>query len=193
MSKVHAKRPVKIVAMSNSPLLQSAGAALMERCTLLANHVLASEPVATERLRAHAGKRLRIELRHWPTLLPSLPELDFDITPAGLLEWQAAPAADEPALRLVVDAVNPALLVAHGLAGDRPSVEVQGDAALANDVSWLLDNLRWDVSDDLSRFVGPVVAQAIARVGRLLAQGLREALRLASKLTTRRDPGPGAG
>jgi ubiquinone biosynthesis accessory factor UbiJ len=70
---------------------------------------------------------------------------------------------------------------------------VQGDAALANDVSWLIDNLRWEVSDDLSRFVGPVAAQAIARVGRLLAQGLREALRLASNLAARRDPGPGAG
>jgi ubiquinone biosynthesis accessory factor UbiJ len=193
VSKVHAKRPVKIAAMTAAPFLQSAGAALMERCTLLANHVLASEPVATERLRAHVGKRLRIELRHWPALLPALPELNFDITPAGLLEWQGAPAADEPALRLTVDAGNPALLVARGLAGDRPQVEVQGDAALANDVSWLIDNLRWEVSDDLSRFVGPVAAQAIARVGRLFAQGLREALRLASNLAARRDPGPGAG
>lgn len=177
----------------NPPLLQSASAALMARCTLLANHVLTSEPVASGRLRPHAGKRLRIELQHWPALLPALPELNFDITPAGLLEWQAAPSADEPALRLVVDAANPALLVARGLAGDRPGVEVQGDAALAGDVSWLIDNLRWDVSDDLSRFVGPVAAQAIARVGRLLAQGLRETLRLASSLAPRRDSGPGAG
>jgi len=176
-----------------APFLHSAGAALMERCTLFANHVLASEPVATERLRAHAGKRLRIELRHWPALLPALPELDFDITPAGLLEWQVAPAAGEPALRLVVDAANPALLVARGLAGDRPSVEVQGDAALAGDVSWLIDNLRWEVSDDLARFIGPVAAQALGRVGRLFAQGLREALRLASSLAGRRDSGPGAG
>jgi ubiquinone biosynthesis accessory factor UbiJ len=174
-------------------LLQSASAALMQRCTLFANHVLASEPVATERLRAHAGKRLRIELRHWPALLPALPELNFDITAAGLLEWQGTAAIDEPALRLVVDAANPALVVARGLTGDRPSVEVQGDAALASDVSWLIDNLRWEVSDDLSRFVGPVAAQAMARVGRLLARGLREALRLASTLAPRRDPGAGAG
>ena len=90
----------------------------------------------------------------------------------------------------MVDAANPALLVARGLAGDRPQVEVQGDAALANDVSWLIDNLRWEVSDDLARFVGPAAAQAIARVGRLLAQGLREALRLASNLAARRrSPG----
>jgi ubiquinone biosynthesis protein UbiJ len=179
--------------MSTAPLLQSAGAALMQRCTLLANHVLASEPVATERLRAHAGKRLHIELRRWPSLLPAWPELDFDITPAGLLEWQGGAPVGEPALRLVVDAANPALLMARGLAGERPTVEVQGDAALAGDVSWLIDNLRWEVSDDLARYVGPVAAQAIARVGRVLGSGLREALRLGAALAPRRDAGPGAG
>ena len=179
--------------MTSATLLQGASAALMARATLLANHVLAAEPVATERLRAHAGKRLHIELRGWPSLLPALPAPNFEVTPAGLLDWLGEPGAEVPALRLVVDAANPALLVARGLAGERPAVEVQGDGAFAADVSWLIDNLRWDVRDDLSRLVGPVAAEALGRVGRFLGDGLREALRLAGGLAARRDAGPGAG
>ncbi|HSN34374.1 MAG TPA: hypothetical protein VLU41_16910 [Ideonella sp.] len=180
--------------MNRPPLLQGAAAALMERTTLLVNHVLAAEPVATDRLRAHVGKRLAVELRDWPALLPPLPELRYEVTPAGLLEWQGgAEAPHAPSLTLVVDAGNPALLALRGLAGERPRVDVQGDAAFAGDVSWLIDNLRWDVRDDLARFVGPVAAEVLGRTGRALADGLREALRLASSLAGRRPPDPGAG
>jgi len=173
-------------------LLDTAGAALMERATLFLNHVLSSEPIAVERLRAHAGKRLEIELRDWPALLPKAPALGFEVTRAGLVEWQPERSNQPVALRLGVDASNPALVALRRLAGERPAVEVQGDAAFAADVSWLIDNLRWDVRDDLARFVGPVAAQGIGRVGRVLGDGLREALRLASRWSpARRDPGAG--
>ena len=177
--------------MPPAPLLDSAAAALMERLTLLLNHVLSSEPIAVERLRGHAGKRLRIRLDGWPSLLPALPELAFEVTPAGLAEWLREGAAAEPALVLGVDASNPALLALRGLAGERPRVEVQGDAAFAADVSWLIDNLRWDVRDDLARFVGPAAAQAIGRRGRARADGLREALAHAGRLIEPRDAGAG--
>ena len=172
--------------MTSMPLLAPLSAAVVERATLLFNHVLASEPIAVERLRPHAGKRLRLEFSRWPRLLPAWPELDFEVTPAGLVEWQGnAPMADAPALLLRVDAANPALLMARGLAGERPAVEVQGDAAFAGDVSWLIDNLRWEVRDDLARIVGPAAAQALGSFGRLFADGLREALHLASSLAAR--------
>jgi ubiquinone biosynthesis protein UbiJ len=67
-------------------------------------------------------------------------------------------------------------MVVQSLAGERPRVEVQGDAALAADVSWLLANLRWDIEDDLQRVVGPAPAHEIARVAGFLGQGLRAAL-----------------
>jgi len=171
-------------------LLPGAGllnTALMERLTLLLNHVLASEPVATERLKAHVDRTVRVELRGWPKLLPALPEACFRITPAGLLEWcgpEGGSAA--PSLLLVVDAANPALLLAQSIAGDKPRVEVQGDSALAADVSWLLDNLRWDVRDDLARIVGPAMAERLGRLGVVLAGGLRQALRFVSTRADRR-------
>jgi ubiquinone biosynthesis accessory factor UbiJ len=54
---------------------------------------------------------------------------------------------------------------------------VVGNAQLAADVSWLIDNLRWDVQDDLARVVGAGPAREIARFGNLVATGLREGLR----------------
>ena len=169
------------------PNFASTGAALMERLTLFVNHVLASEPVAVERLRTHAGRTVQVELRDWPRLLPALPDAAFRISPAGLLEWCGADAAAEaPALSIIIDASNPALLLAHSLIGEQPKVDVLGDAALAADVNWLADNLRWDARDDLARIVGPVHAERIGRIGAWVGGGLRQALRLVSARAGRR-------
>ena len=174
-------------------ITSSLGTAAMERITLLLNHVIAAETVATERLKPHAGRHVQLVWTGWPSLLPAPPVVAFAVTPAGLLEWAGTEPPAAPELRVSLDASNPARLAGMWLAGERPSVNIEGDSAFAADVSWLIDNLRWEVGDDLARFVGPVAAQALARIGRLFAQGLREALRLASSLAARRDSGPGAG
>ena len=164
---------------------------VLERLTLVLNHVLRAEPVAPARLAAHAGRRISLHLEGWPALLPPAPPLAWRITPAGLFEWCGLPQtgaidgaganaeATLPALgdlRITVDASNPAALLARALAGVRPAVQVEGDAALAADVGWLLENLRWDVAADLERLFGPVVAHQLHQAGRALARGLHEAL-----------------
>jgi ubiquinone biosynthesis accessory factor UbiJ len=152
--------------------------ALVERLTLLLNHVLGAEPVATDRLRGHAGRIVRLHFDGWPALLPPLPSVAYRVTPAGLLEaFDATAGSGEPDLRMCVDATNPALAVAQWSAsGELPRVEVQGDAQFAADLSWLIENLRWDVQDDVARLVGHAPAHELARIGRLLAGGLRVAL-----------------
>ncbi|MCA3240660.1 MAG: hypothetical protein ING89_05125 [Rubrivivax sp.] len=155
--------------------------ALAERLTLLLNHVLASEAVATERLLPHRGATLQLTLERWPSLLPPPPVLSWRITPAGLLQWNGidglAPAeGTAPRLAVSIDASNPALLVAQALAGEPPAVRIDGDAALAGDVNWLLQNLRWDVAAELERLFGPQVAGVLHPLGRTLGQGLRSAL-----------------
>ena len=164
------------------------GGAVMERATLLANHVLTSEPVATERLRAHAGRCIQLHFDGWPRLLPPLPATAFRITPAGLVEWCGADVPPDADLRVSIDASNPALSMAQALVGERPKVDVSGDAALAADLNWLFDNLRWDVQDDLARLVGQAPAREIARVSGAVAAGMREAVRKLSGLvaTTRK-------
>ncbi len=174
--------------------------ALAQRLTLLFNHVLASEPVATDRLRPHAGRQLRLVLENWPSLLPAPPRLSWCITPAGLLDWVGAdPAADETGaatnaatsaatdaastaadLTVRLDASNPAALLARGLfrrgAEQMPGVQVEGDAQLAGDVNWLMQNLRWDVAADLENLFGPALAQPLQQLGGAIAAGLRSAV-----------------
>ena len=150
------------------------GPAVLQRLTLLANHVLAAEPAAVQRLQAHVGKRLCVELADWPALLPALPAALFQVTPAGLLEWCADSAGEAPAeLQLSIAAANPAWLMARLAAGERPEVKVQGEAQFAADMHWLAENLRWDIEADLARVLGTLPARQLASVGAALAAALR--------------------
>lgn len=156
--------------------------AALQRLTLLVNHLLAAEPAATQRLLAHNGKCVRVELTDWPSLLPLPPVVAFWITPFGLLEQGDDAASTAGAdLQLRIAAANPALLMLRLAAGDRPAVEVQGDAQFAADVNWLAENLRWDLEGDLARIVGPMPARQLAALGSALAGGLRHWVRPASK------------
>ena len=156
------------------------GNATLERVTLLVNHVLASEPTASQRLRAHAGRCMQLHFDGWPAVLPPLPAAAFRVTPAGLLEWCGAELPADPDLRVSIDASNPAQALAQAMVGERPRVDVAGDAAFAADLNWLFDNLRWDVQDDLARIVGQAPARELARLGAGVAAGLREAVRAVS-------------
>jgi ubiquinone biosynthesis protein UbiJ len=159
--------------------------AVVERLVLVINHVLAGEPVAMQRLVPHSGCVIALELLNWPALLPAPPVLRFRVTPPGLLEWCGLD--DEPTADLSVqlDAANPALLFARALAGEPPPLTIAGNAALATDIQWLVDNLRWDVEGDLERWFGPVVARQLARLGSMLAAGLRSFPRAPWKQATR--------
>jgi ubiquinone biosynthesis protein UbiJ len=148
--------------------------AVVERLVLVVNHVLAGEPVATQRLASHQGRVITLELTQWPSWLPAAPALTFRVTPAGLLEWCGLDSGAQAALTIRVDAANPALLFARMLAGEPPPLSITGDAALATDIQWLVDNLRWDVEADLERWFGPVVARQLGRLGSALAGGLRD-------------------
>lgn len=162
--------------------------AVMERLTLVINHVLASEDVATARLKAHAGRCVELSPTGWPALLPPPPVLAFRVTPAGLLEWCSGGAGPGADLVVRLDASNPALLLARALGGELPPVTVEGDAALAGDVNWLLQNLRWDVAADLERVVGPTAAAPLMKLGSALAHALRAAVQGAGALGSRLRP-----
>ncbi len=167
-------------------LADTVAPALAERLTLLINHVLASEPVAGDRLRAHAGRSVQLVLESWPALLPPPPPLAWRVSAAGLLEWiggDPLPAGIDLSLRL--DASNPAALMFGAIEGAMPTVQIEGDAQLAGDVNWLMQNLRWDVAADLDRLFGPAVAQQLHQVGTLLAGGVRSALKAAADLRSR--------
>jgi ubiquinone biosynthesis protein UbiJ len=154
---------------SLSPLLMPA---LQDRLVLLINHVVSREPVAARRLQPLAGRSLVVQLARWPALLPAAPDLILGVTPAGLFERLDVAAAGTGGLRIEIDASNPAKLALGALSGEAPTVSVQGDAAFAGEMQWLMDNLRWDIEDDLAGIVGPLPARQLAQFGRALRRSL---------------------
>jgi len=149
--------------------------AATDRFILLANHVLQSAPAATDRLKAHAGRVLRIEVDNWRVPLPPPPPLALRITPAGLFEAAAAAGGAEPEadLRLRVDAAHPLDAARRVATGELPPLQIEGDVALASDMSWVVANVRWDIAADLERVFGPLVAGGLAQVGDKLAATAR--------------------
>ena len=146
--------------------------AVLDRVTLFLNHVLASEPAATARLAPHAGRSLALVWRQWPPFLPPPPALAWQVSPAGLLERATVPA-EQATLRVSLDAGDLPRWWAAVQAGGTPPMDIQGDAAFAADVNWLVANVRWDMEDDLARVIGDAPAREIARWGRSLAATLR--------------------
>jgi ubiquinone biosynthesis protein UbiJ len=147
---------------------------VIERIVLLTNHVISAEPQAAARLRTHASRAICFELEGWPALLPQPGPLSFRITPAGLVEWIEEAVPSDPDLRVTIEAPNPALALARLVVGERPAIRVEGDAAFAADVNWLIENLRWDVQDDLARIVGNAPARELSRFASAVAKALRE-------------------
>jgi ubiquinone biosynthesis accessory factor UbiJ len=161
------------------------------RMLLLFNHVLSSEPVASARLQAHAGQFIDLNwdaptLSRLPAPLAAVLPIQawsrgswrFLITPAGLLEWQAQPAAvegtDSPqGLTLSVTLDDPLTLASRALRGQRPDVKIEGDAALAETAAWLMKNLRWDVQDDVARWMGNTPAEMLRVAGAQLRDALQ--------------------
>ncbi len=158
--------------------------AALARLVLLLNHVVASEPQAGLRLRPHAGRSIDLRfsgnpLAQLPPMLAGLlpagltpPPVRLRVTPAGLFELaEEAPGAPSPApteaggLTLTVRLDDPLAMLRQGLRGQRPEVQIEGDAALAEAASWLMKNLRWDVEDDVARWLGHTPAELLRQLG----------------------------
>lgn len=136
---------------------------LQNRLVLLLNHVLMQEPQAMARLKRQQGKTVQAGWGQVHLLLQA--------TPAGLLAL-AEPVA-EPDLQLNVQEASPLVLVQTLIAGGKPQVDIKGDVQLAAEVGWLVDNLRWDVEEDLSRLVGDAAAHAWVGWAKSLVEALR--------------------
>lgn len=163
--------------------------AAVPRLTLFLNHLLASEPAATAKLQRHVGRRLLFDLQG-PPGWPALPPLVLQITPAGLFDSDPSQDGGVADLQVRMDASQPLSLLKDGATGQRPPVDISGDAALAADVSWLFEHLRWDLEDDLAPWVGPVVAREAVRIGGFLATGLRHAAGSLAALAARQGRPP---
>ena len=76
-------------------------------------------------------------------------------------------------LTLRIDASNPAQLLGQALLGEHPQANIEGDAALAAELSWLAHNLRWDLAGDLEKVLPLSVARVVQSAGAALMSALR--------------------
>ncbi len=146
--------------------------AVRNRMVLFVNHVLTGCPPALERLRAHAGKVVRVDVSGWPGLVPVPPPLALRLTPAGMFEAVADAEAATVAVDLDVklDASAPGKIAECLFKGGVPPMSVEGDAALAADFSWAAQNARWDPAADAERFFGGTVGEGVGRASAGFAQ-----------------------
>ena len=136
------------------------------RVVLLLNHILMQETEATQRLARRKGS---VVLMQW-----RLFSIKLTATPAGLLD--IASPESKPDLLLVVTQTSPFALVQAVLRGDKPTVRIEGDVQLAAEVNWLVDHVRWDLEEDMSRVLGDAPAYALGQVARAIAGTLRQFL-----------------
>ena len=137
---------------------------VQHRLVLLLNHVLQQESEAMARL---ARQKDRVVLAQWRSFA-----IRLVATPAGLLDV-AAPDAP-PDLTLAMLQASPLELAQAAVRGDKPAVRIEGDVELAAEVNWLVDHVRWDAEEDLSRVLGDAPAHALGQVVRRLVDGLRQ-------------------
>lgn len=139
-------------------------AEVQRRVVLLLNHVLQQEPEAQARLKRQVG---RVVEAHWRQF-----HMRLQATPAGLLDV-AVPGL-VPDLTLTVTQESPLALAQAAVRGEKPPVRIAGDVQLAAEVQWLVDHVRWDLEEDLSRVIGDAPAHAIGEMGRRMADALRQ-------------------
>jgi ubiquinone biosynthesis protein UbiJ len=123
----------------------------------IANHLLDGQPWLRERLLPFTGRTLELRLPAAPVALT--------VAPGG----QVGPAAADA----VADAIAsfnrlPPLAELVRPRGLLRAVELHGDAAFAAAVSGVLEELRWDAEEDLSRLFGDIAARRIVQAGQAL-------------------------
>lgn len=152
---------------------------VQRRLVLLANHVIQQEPEALARLARMKG---RVALFEWRDF-----SFRVRLTPAGLLDL--VPVGTPGDLTVAITQDSPAALIQGLMSGTRPSVRIEGDVQLAAEINWLVDHLRWDIEEDVSRLLGDAPAHALGQVARSAFDALRGWLKAAGE---RLRPGAGA-
>jgi ubiquinone biosynthesis protein UbiJ len=128
------------------------------------NRLLDAEGWARERLAPFAGETVQLRA-------PPLPALRFTIAEGGRL----APGG-EPGLTISLTPESlPAL--ARGEDHFMRTVDIDGNARLAQEVLHLARHLRWDAEEDLARVIGDAAAHRLARLARNLAAWQLDAAR----------------
>ena len=135
------------------------------------NHLLRRASWARERLAVHAGKTVRFDMAPLSVTL--------EILANGEVATGNTTAATTFSLTPAL-----ALRIATTGRGAWHEVETNGDLALARDVLYIAENLRWDAEEDLSRVFGDILAHRIAGAGNTFLRWQRDSANSLAKQAT---------
>jgi len=138
----------------------------INRLVLFLNHVIGSEPEALSRLKRQKGRCIQLQ---WQDKI-----IQLSPTPAGLLERVSQPKFD---LKLSLTDASPLAMASAVMKGEKPGVHIEGDVQLAAEVNWLIDHVRWDVEEDLSKLMGDAAANTLVSMGRQAFQAMQQFIR----------------
>lgn len=126
------------------------------------NHLLAKEKWASAKLQAHANKIACFDLQ--------AVSLRVKIGADGMLESATEDAQADVTIRIKLSDLSQILQQRDKAFS---YVKIDGDADLANTISYLSDNLRWEVEEDLSRVVGDLAAVKLVSGAKALTESLK--------------------
>lgn len=126
------------------------------------NRMLAREAWAREKLAPFAGRSARFDAAPF--------SITLNISEDGSF---SAAGEEEPAVTVAV-ALSTLPLALTGLAAAMKDVRLAGDAEFAQALAFVLQNLRPEPEEELSRFVGDIAAQRIVGLLRLSASHWRD-------------------
>ncbi len=127
------------------------------------NHLLRQASWARARLKPFAGRTIRFDATPFVVA--------FRIRDSGEVEDASANSWD------VAFTITPGVML-RLIAQDRTawqSVRTEGDTALAREVLFITQNLRWDLEEDLSRVFGDIVAHRMVQAGAELSRWPQQA------------------
>jgi len=71
-------------------------------------------------------------------------------------------------------------------------VHIAGDVQFAAEINWLVENVRWDIEEDIARLIGDAPAHTIGEAARRVLEAMRQFV--ASATAAGAPPGaPGTG
>lgn len=135
------------------------------------NRLLAREPWAAQRLAGHAGKTVRFVIG----------QVSLQLLIGNDGRVQAAPRDTSAHVTLtlpghLLGSIPGRIMQSGGKPADIAALmHVEGDAGLANVVSGLANDLRWDIEHELASVVGDVPAMRLLALGQAAARGAQAA------------------
>jgi len=128
---------------------------MLEQAFLAAlDHLLGGASWAQNRLKPFAARRARIEI-------PPI-NFMFEITADGRVQKSPDPNLNDVTIHLPSDTP---FLLAQGIDKVMSRATVDGNAEFATELSFVFRNLHWDAEQDLSRWVGDIVAHRLVQGG----------------------------